>query len=165
MASIFISIAREDLDAALLLVTQACDAGEVADGSLAILLNRIRTRFLAEVDPQLQPWPQSEAARIRRGRGGTGTLFDTGQLFRSIQAAEDEGVLAQAVSASDDEFLATRMIGTDVPYAGFHNFGTKTLPRRSFMGANDDDMQVIEAYILRRIRRALNYLNPGDETP
>ena len=53
-------------------------------------------------------------------KGGTGTLFDTGRLFRSIQ-----------LSAESSEDM--RIISTDVPYA------KDVHPRWPFMGVNQDD--------------------------
>jgi phage virion morphogenesis protein len=79
------------------------------DKSAAAILNRLRTTYLAESDPTGSPWVPSLAGKKRRARGGTGTLFDTGRLYRSIQLTKNE--------------KGVRGIGTDVPYAGFHQFG------------------------------------------
>ena len=130
---------------------QAVDPADILDEAQAILLNRIRTRFLSEKDPDLIPWPPSAAALKRKSGGyttrggkkyfGTGTLFETGTLFHSIQAYRIDP--------------NTRGIGTDVPYAKYHQFGTKLLPPRVFLGFNSDDLLIMEKRVLQRITEAL----------
>lgn len=106
----------------------------------SVLLNRIRNRFLREVDPIEQPWVPSKAGIARRATGGTGTLFDTGILFRSIQLAGINGNEAK--------------ISTDVPYAKYHNSGIGQV-QRIFMGINENDALVVERVLQRLIDKAL----------
>lgn len=130
---------------------KAVDPADILDEAQAIMLNRIRTRFLAEKDPDLISWPPSAAALKRRSggyttRGGkkytaTGTLFETGTLFHSIQAYRVDP--------------NTRGIGTDVPYAKYHQFGTSMLPPRVFLGFNADDLLTMERRVLQRITEAV----------
>lgn len=124
----------------------AVNATEILDEAEAILLNRIRARFLSEQGPD-SPWPVSRAAMIRKSGGyttrggkrytGTGTLFESGNLFHSIQA--------HAVDST------TRAIGTDVPYGPSHQFGTDGLPVREFLGFNEEDSAVIEKMLVHRM--------------
>lgn len=104
-------------------------------------LDRIRKRFLAETDPNEKPWPKSQAAlnRAASGRDG-GTLFDTGTLFHSI------GVLAIP-------FKNKRVIQTTVPYAIYHQEGTKRLPQRAFLGFSASDIKRIEQFVDAAILR------------
>lgn len=99
---------------------------EITDAVGATVLDRIRKRFLNQVDPDGKPWVPSFAAmrRAESGRGG-GTLFDTGRLFHSIQFARKKSTVGE--------------ISTDVPYARKHQFGQQGLPVRVFMGVNKDD--------------------------
>lgn len=110
---------------------------DILDESEAILLNRIRARFLAEQNPNNLQWKRSQAA-IKENRK---TLFKTGTLFHSIQAYK--------IGRN------TRSIGTDVFYAKYHQFGTPTLPIRAFLGMNEDDLMIIERRVLQRITEAL----------
>lgn len=123
-------------------LAQALDPVEILDEAAALLLARIRTRFLTAVGPDEKPWVPSFAAQIRSktGRGG-GTLYDTGRLFTSIQVFSDTSV--------------SRKIGTDVPYAGYHQFGTENLPARPFIGVSNSDTQLMNKLIENRIRKAL----------
>lgn len=114
---------------------------EILDEAEALLLNRIRTRFLAETDPDGNKWPESKAAKKRRAAGGTGTLFDTGTLFHSLQAY---------VKGLDE-----RAIGTDVPYAPFLQEGTGKMPPRVFLGFGEEDMTLVERLVLLRIEEAV----------
>lgn len=117
--------------------TEATSNDFILDEAGSFLLNRIRTRFLQERDPNNQPWIPSEAAIRRRKKGGTGTLFDTGDLYRSIQLA----------IINDRQ----RAIGTDVPYGHHHQFGTGKFPQRQFLGFNDDDADVLGKLLMKRI--------------
>lgn len=121
-------------------LTQGKFVEGLLDEAEALLLNRIRTRYLAESGPD-GPWEPSQAGQKRRSLGGTGTLFDTGTLFHSIQAF----TLAPGA----------RAIRTDVPYAGFMNFGTKNFKPRLFMGFSDQDVQIVEKLVIRRVEEAL----------
>jgi phage gpG-like protein len=112
------------------------------DEASALLLNKIRTRFLSQVDPNGQPWIVSKAALIREKLGiGGGTLYDTGNLFHSLQL----------YSISPNE----RAIGTDVPYAGYLNDGTVKMPAREFMGLSDVDVSLAESVVVKRIQELL----------
>jgi len=121
---------------------KATDTEAILDEASAILLNRIRTRFLREEDPNNIPWLPSKPGLKRRALGGTGTLWETGNLFRSIQLA----------GTGPDE----RQILTDVEYGKYHQEGTKFMVAREFMGFNDEDADLVENLILRRIQDALS---------
>lgn len=130
-----------DLESKLTKLAEAVNTKAILDEASALLLNRIRTRFLTQLSPTGEKWPESQAAKIRALRGvGGGTLYDTGRLFHSIQLANhgDNG----------------RMIGTDVFYAGFVNYGTVKLPPRIFMGVSDGDVDLVDKLIIRRIEKA-----------
>ncbi len=122
-------------------VGEALDEDRIADEAGAVLLNRIRTRFLAEEDPEGKKWQESLSAKNRRksGRGG-GTLFNTGRLFHSIQLfRRGSGV---------------RAIGTDVPYAKKHQEGLGEV-QRTFIGASNADINLLTGLILKRIEDAI----------
>ena len=80
------------------------DVEDFLDAAAATLLARTRRRFLAETDPDGKAWPKSEASIVRRSKGDTGTLFDTGSLFHSLTITRKTaglravGVLAGAVN-------------------------------------------------------------------
>ena len=121
----------------------------------AALLNRIRTRFLAEQDPDGAQWIPSTHGERRKAGGktfrvvkgvkksftGTGTLFETGALFHSIQ-------LGQATGGEVG-------IGTDVPYAGPLQRGEDGQPVRIFLGFGGDDVKLATDIIDRRIASLL----------
>lgn len=118
----------------------ALDADEILDELQSTLLNRIRTRFLAEQSTDGSKWEPSLAGLKRRAAGGTGTLFKTGTLFRSIQAYRvGDGI---------------RGIGTDVPYGVYHQNGEGQV-RREFLGFSADDIQLAENLVLLRMQEAL----------
>lgn len=122
-------------------VNESLNPTKILDEATAVLLARIRQRFLAEVDTDGKPWVPSLASKVRKAGRGGGTLFNTGRLFHSIQEYA--------------ESLTTRYIGTDVPYGKYHQFGTRTLPRREFLGVSNDDMDVMTKVIVRRVQDAM----------
>lgn len=141
----------DELRAKLEALEAALDVEDILDESEALLLNRIRARFLAEEGPDA-PWPESKAAKIRKAGGytvrkgkkytGTGTLFESGTLFHSIHA----------YSLGPGE----RAIGTDVRYAPFHQFGLPGfIPPRPFLGFSDEDIGLVEGQIVQRMAEAL----------
>lgn len=137
MADLLIDIIQGDLENVLKKVEKAADTTQILDEAGALALNRIRTRFLAEEAPDGTKWPQSEAAKKRRAKGGTGTLFDTGRLFRSIQLA----------GAGPNE----RVIGSDVPYGIYHQKG-EGQERREFIGFSQMDQSLMVKLVLRRFQ-------------
>lgn len=111
---------------------------KILDEAEALFLNRIRTRYLAETSPDGVKWKPSKAGEYRRSKGGTGTLFDKGTLFHSIQA----------FAPKPNE----RTIGTDVFYAKKHNEGLDGMERREFMGFSKDDQELFEKLVLLRVK-------------
>lgn len=118
-------------------LSQALDVDEIVDGLQALMLHRIRERYLDNVAPDGTPWPPSAIA-LKQGRN---TLIDTGTLFGSIQGY--------------DEGRGERSIGTDIPYGVYHNYGTRKLPMRKFLGFGDEDVSAAEMFMIRRIEAAL----------
>ena len=122
-------------------VAQLTEPSNILDKASAVVLNRIRQRFLREVDTAEQPWEPSKAAIRRRLKGGTGTLYDTGNLFRSIQQAGVEGT-------------ETR-ITTDVEYAKYHQFGIGGNLKREFMGVSEADARIVERVLQKYLDDSL----------
>lgn len=131
-----VDVLDHDLGAVLKSLNAALDPDDLADEATALLLNRIRTRFLNEEGPDGK-WKPSKAAIKRRAKGGTGTLFNTGTLFHSIQAVRTEE--------------GTRSIQTDVPYGKYHQYGKGDM-HRVFLHFKDDDVTLVEKLISRRIK-------------
>jgi len=127
-------------------VEQSLIEEDVVDEAGAILLNRIRTRFLDETDPDGRKWVRSPAAIAGKGKGRKGksfaTLFDTGVLFHSIQLFK----------RGND----VRAIGTDVKYAPVHQKGLNGNVKRVFLGFNDEDETIIQQLLINRIEKAKN---------
>jgi phage gpG-like protein len=112
---------------------------DALDEATALILNRIRSRFLSQDSAEGVAWEPSYAAfyRSMTGRGG-GTLFDTGKLFHSIQLF--------SVSPTENA------IGTDIPYAIFHQFGTVNLPVREFLAFNQEDEDLAYAVLSKKLK-------------
>lgn len=109
------------------------------DKSAAAILNRLRASFLAETTPSGEKWVQSFSAIRRRKKGGTGTLFDTGRLFRSIQLFKSE--------------KGQRAIGTDVPYGVKHQEGLDGMVKRVFLGFTDEHTTLATAIFVNELKK------------
>lgn len=106
-------------------VQQAIDNGSILDMAMAVVLANTQRRFLQRVDPDGVPWIDSRAGFQRNQEKGNpfGTLYDTGNLFRSLGAetiSQFEGVVFQ-----DDE---------QAPY------GVDLFDTWYFLGPSDEDM-------------------------
>lgn len=114
---------------------------EATTEATALILNRIRTRFLAQEAPDGVAWEPSYAAFLRSftGRGG-GTGFDTGNMFHSIQQ----------FSISPLE----QSIATDVAYAKYFQEGTEFMPAREFLGFNEEDEDLAIRVLLAKLNEA-----------
>jgi phage gpG-like protein len=122
-------------------VSSLVDIERILDDSTAVILNRIRTCFLAERDPvDNSPWVPSKAGLARRAKGSTGTLFDTGNLFHSIQLATEKG---------------RRFIGTDVDYGEKFQYGIGVIQRR-FLGFSPEDEGTVRDIALDILRRGIS---------
>jgi phage gpG-like protein len=153
-------IGIEDLDKTL---TSDSGRNDLVTEIAAALLARIRRRFLAEENPDGVKWEPSKRGQIRRAGGktyrvvngvrkgytGTGTLFETGALFQSLQLGR----------ANNGEIN----IGTDVPYARDLQEGEGFLPERIFLGFGRDDLKFAENRISFSIEQALRRITSGSK--
>lgn len=137
----FDGIDASQADALFEALERTLNPTEILDEAVALLLSRIRRRFLQQIDPDGVPWQPSLASIIRQktGRGG-GTLFDSGTLFHSIQEYADTDT--------------SRLIGTDVDYAKKHQEGIGQV-KRVFIGANAEDQDLMLRLIIRRIEKVV----------
>lgn len=103
--------------------------------------------FYKSMDPNTgAAWePLAESTIERRRKGSSKPLVDTGRLRSSI-----------ATKAGDRSIL----YGTNVSYAGPHQYGTKRIPRRRFMPT---DLTAGPASVTAKkiIRRIINYIVNG----
>jgi phage gpG-like protein len=111
------------------------------DEAAASILANLKAGFLAERNPEGDPWIPSRAGIARKERGGTGTLFNTGRLFHSIQLYKTGP--------------GERVIGTDVPYAVKHQLGDGVI-KREFMYPSDQQVQTAQAIYLFRMKELSN---------
>ena len=124
----------------------ATSTEDTLDAAGAFILNQIKTRFLRQEATDGTTWEVSKAAKKRQSGGlGGGTLFDSGDLFNSIELSRGgPGV---------------RIISTSLPYASQHQFGLTVdgvdFPKREFLGISEDDEQGVKNIIEDRIRIAL----------
>lgn len=88
------------------------------------LLTFVDTTFDASVDPAGREWePLSEFTLKLRRAGSSKPLVDTSVLRNSLTA------VAGALGIEG---------GTNVAYAGYHQFGTFDIPMRAFLPFNED---------------------------
>lgn len=129
---------------------------DLLDRAAAVILNRVRTRFLAETDPSGKKWPPSKRGLQRRAKGDTGTLFDTGSLFHSIQILTPRatantrviGILPGSVN---------RRTGVDVAsYGKKHQLGLDGMEKREFIGVSSSDEKVVAKVLSKLINDTIS---------
>ena len=105
----------------------------------AILKSETLRHFEAESDPTGKKWAPLSAATIearRKGKSkrgyGVKILRDTGRLYGSIATNYGAGWAE---------------VGTTIEYAAQHQFGTKRVPRRSFIGISKRISDRIDATV------------------
>lgn len=132
----------EDVQEQVRALLVATNTEDILDASGAVVLNRIRDRFLRQEATDGSQWQESKAAALRKrsGRGG-GTLFDSGNLFQSISLGKD----------GKDR----RRIFSPVEYGEKHQFGLEGNPVREFLGFSDEDEIAVRLVIDKRIQDAL----------
>jgi phage gpG-like protein len=148
MTTLTIEIDSAQLQQVLDTVHEALDVEQVLDMAASIILNNTRARYLEEKNPEGKHWPPSEAAIKRRRAGGTGTLFETGTLWRSIQLVDSNPAGERTIQAGAENEKG-------VEYGHFHQYGTKFLPIREFLGVVESDIELFEARVMQRVAEAL----------
>lgn len=102
-------------------------------------------RFDTSTDPTGAPWQPLKASTVaKRRKGSARPLIDTGNLRNSIATRPGPRSLR---------------IGTVVPYAPVHQFGTKHIPQRRFLpftpDGSDFESEGLAGEELREIENAL----------
>lgn len=87
-------------------------------------------RFAEKRGPNGRKW-RKWSPNTRKKHPQHTLMHDTGDLFRSIKVANVE-------KASAD-------VGTNVPYAKYHQFGAGKLPKREILGVQKRDLRLVEA--------------------
>jgi phage virion morphogenesis protein len=106
------------------------------DIAMAIKLQTIE-RFSTETDPDGAKWAPLKPSTIAR-KGSSGILKDTGALKNIVFTSG----------------VRIAFIGAAPFYGVFHQWGTRHMPQRAFLGVNDDNMKdienVVQAYFMSK---------------
>lgn len=101
--------------------------------------------------PDGTPWPPLKNPSRRRGGKSAKPLVDKGILMASMSAtAASRGAVRDITRVSLEH-------GTEIEYAGFQNFGTRTIPAREFVGITDQMAGRIEQIIADDVARQLGF--------
>ncbi|NEO59152.1 MAG: phage virion morphogenesis protein [Moorea sp. SIO4G2] len=94
-----------------------------------------KQRFLKEQDPDGKEWAPLSSSTLKSKRSGQ-KLVETGRLIRSLQ---------WTVSPVEGVYF------TPVEYAIYLQKGTRSMPKRPFLGLNKQDVRNIEQIFLRHL--------------
>lgn len=129
---------------------------DILDESVAIVLGRIRANFLSKVDPDGLPWIPSHAGQLREAKGGSGTGYDSGKLFHSLQEFEagpnQRAIGTDVTSASGFPYGKVFQDGRSI---SSKKGGSTLQPERVFLGFGPDDQVLMDALVQSRIDRVL----------
>ena len=111
------------------------------DQLLTVLGNQVRSQTLRHFEQETGPagkWAGLRPSTVRRKRGGQRQILsDTGRLRGSISAV---------IGAHEVE------VGTNVFYGKFHQYGTRKMVARPFLGLTDGDSDELERTVDAFIR-------------
>lgn len=135
--SISIQLESEPVLAALdQLLARSQDLAPLMDQIGLEMEARVSARFETRSDPNGRPWdgwsPRTEASYPFAGTPAA-TRYGGAALGKVL---ERYGDLLGGLSHTSDATSAT--IGFDVPYAAYHEFGTRHMPRRGLLTADPD---------------------------
>jgi len=123
--------------------------GTVNDGSTLTLRGASARRFTSQQDPSGKAWSDLKpkyAARKAIEYPGKTILIRRGDLFRSLVAT---------TWASVAQIQPTKLIyGTAIPYAVFHQFGTKFMPARKMLGISAKQKKAFKQMTAAYVRAA-----------
>lgn len=127
----------------------ALDPEEILDIAATTMFNRIRTRFREKRTPDGVKWKPSLASIIRKQGGYT---WSNGQKWTGGDVLYASGRLWQSFDIRDDG-EGQRAVINPVPYAVYVNGMYNK--RWEFMGANEQDIQLLLNMINNRVAAAL----------
>ena len=125
------------------------DPTEILDSLVPIIQDGEREQFLSQVSPSGSSWEPLAPVTVAR-KGFSAILIDTGRLFESVTTPNGTRDTIWETSAAGSYLV----FGTDVPYARFHQTGTRKMPARPFMGISQKtERQLIDAVSDAAVKR------------
>ena len=117
--------------------------------TVALYLNsQARKCFDEQRSPDGKPWARfKRKPSARRGGPSAKLLRNTGILMASLTG--QAGGHVEVLTATSLTW------GSNVPYAGYHQHGTKHIPARPFLGITDQMRGRIEQIVAEYVKRAL----------
>lgn len=108
------------------MAARARDLSPAMQAAAEAVVKHVSDRFRSKTDPEGAPWqPLAQSTVARRRKGSSSILTDTGVLKNSIAVTSGKRSVT---------------FGTNVPYAGIHQFGGRAgrggsalIPRRSYL--------------------------------
>lgn len=117
--------------------------------TVALYLNaQARKCFDEQRAPDGTPWAKfKRPPSVKRGGSSSKLLRDTGILMGSMTAQ---------VQGHVEEVTATSLRwGSNVPYAAFHQYGTRFIPARPFLGITAKDVERIGLIVTEWLKKAV----------
>jgi phage gpG-like protein len=101
------------------LADQSPALGAIADDFRVMIAQQFATEGRAEGTP----WAELTASTLRRRRASASILYETGALLRSLTEPGAAGHVEELEGYS-------LTLGSQLPYAGYHQSGTRRMPAR-----------------------------------
>jgi phage gpG-like protein len=150
------SLSSTSIDRALgALLDAAADRGEAIEEIAADFREMAARQFATEGSAEGTPWPPLAPSTARRKKAGAGLLVSSGMLARSLGVRGAAG----SVEEQDAHSLA---LGTRIPYAAFHRFGTSRMPARPLIVLSAARAAKWTEIVRRGIERRTSLLSPQD---
>ncbi len=113
------------------------------------LSSQARKAFDAQASPDGVPWAKfKRPPSVKRGGPTSKLLRDTGILMGSLTGQASGGHVEEITAGS-------LRWGSNVPYGGYHQAGTKTIPARPFLGVTPAMVGRIKLILADAVKRAV----------
>jgi phage virion morphogenesis protein len=119
------------------------------------LASMSKRNFAGSHEPDGAPWPPLKNPSRRPGGRSARPLVDKGILMASVSASGGGGAVRDVTTRSLE-------FGTNVSYAGFHQYGTRTIPARRFLGITEAMAKRIEELIADDVVRQMGFGTEGE---
>ena len=111
-----------------------------------LLISATKKNFAQGSSPDGEPWAPLLHPR-RRSKGVDRPLRDTGLLMASVTGGSN---------SVDSVTPQSLIVGSNLFYAGFHQFGTRKMVARPFLGMTEDVAQKIEWICAEYLEKVLS---------
>lgn len=120
-----------------------------------VMAEQQEQNFLTESTATRDKWAELSPATVSR-KGHDIILFETGRLKESVRSRLGTSDSIRDIQSGGNGGPHFVVFGTTVPYGIFHQLGTSRMPKREFLGLNENNVDRMADVVARHITRELS---------